>query len=58
MMAEECEKLTHNLIQSLKKELGLNLSSNKKGKKDEMLDEKSDEEDGAVTFEQRIAFAD
>ena len=57
MMAEECQKLTHNLIQSLKKELGLNLQSIKK-KKDEISEEKSDDEESGVTFEQRIAFAD
>ena len=44
-MAEECQKLTHNLIQSLKKELGLNLQSSKKKNKDEILEDKSDDEE-------------
>jgi len=30
MMAEECEKLTHNLVNSLKKELGLNFTTSSK----------------------------
>ena len=51
MMAEECEKLTHNLISALKKELGLNFAASKKAKQEDILDEKSDEEEGAITFE-------
>ena len=54
MMAEECEVMTHNLIQGLKKELGLNLSSSKKTKKDLVLEDKSDDEEQGVTFDQRI----
>ena len=57
MMADECERKAGDLLKTLAKELNLEVGPKKGGKKEDFL-EKSDDEDGGVSFEDRMKFAD
>jgi len=56
-MAEECERLSVNLVKQMSKELGL--AGSKKAKRETEYFEKSDDEDDqSITLDDRIAFSE